>query len=214
MEQNKSLEQNKPVSKFNLIFRTTYFSKSDKVRKNYNILLFTTSILLFIFLILSLVMTFSFNINANYFIKDIGTDKLTTLFGTLDNYNNWSNSSSLNATFGSFSNITGGALTLADALGYSEIVTATFVLSFISVAFVLLTIIFKKQTLSSYISFGISFSLLIILITLFSVLISKGLSNDNIMNYMNLGNALKKADDKTFSNALDAISKFLQGLKA
>lgn len=204
-------------SKFNLIFRTTYFSNSKKIRKIYSVSLFTTVILLFIFLILSLVMTFSFNINANYFIKDLPTKDLSALFGDLDKYNEWSNSSTISGTFGNFVSVVGGGTTFADAFGVSAIVTTTSVLSFISVALVLLTIIFKKQTMASYISFTLSATFLLVLIVLFSILISKGSENNNIKTIMELGNKLKETavPDKIsdFTTALTKYSQFLQGLK-
>ena len=231
MEQNKELFESKPVSKFNLVFRTTYFSRTKNQRVTYNALLFTTVILLFVFLILSLVMTFSFNMSANYFIKDLENSKLIGytetdntkvegLFGTggsSEVYNSWANSSIFSGTFDKYSNVVGGALTLGEVLNISTIVTATSILSFISVAFVLFTIIFKKQTLMSYISVGISFILLVTLITLFVVLVNKGSENDNIKNFMDFGNKLKTAASSEnfsteFPTALTNISKFLQSL--
>lgn len=218
------MEQNKSVNKFNLIFRTTYFSKTNRTRKIYNTSLFSTVILLFLFLILSLVITFSLNLNINYFIKDIGTDKLTKIFGdNFDNYTKWSNSNALSADFGSFTKVTGGAITLGSLLKIDGIVSATTVLSFISVAIVLTTIIFKKQTLASYVSFGISGILLIILIVLFSLLMTKGTENDVIKNFISKGEELKKAvdwyfndrypDPNLFETKLTEISDFLQGIK-
>lgn len=217
MEQNNKLDQNVKVSKFNLIFRTTYFSKSNKIRKLYSIFLFTTVILLFVFLILSLIMTFSFGLNLNYYIKDSGTDTLTTLFGSLDNYNNWAKSTVISGAFGTtYSAVSGGAVTLGDVLNISSMVTATSALSFISVVLIIITICFKKQSLASYISFGLSFMFLIILIALFAILLSKGAENNVIMNFSKLGSDLKASvgESNGFKTSLEAISKFLQGLKA
>lgn len=210
MQQNNQQNVSIPKSKFNLIFRTTYFSKSQKIRKIYSTILYLVAILLFVFLILSLMMTYSFNLTSNNFVKDFSTNELKSIFGSVESYNTWSTSTLINGTFGSVTGI-GGNISLGDMLGISGIIQATTILSFISVALILVTVIFKKQTIVSYISLSISSIFLIILIALFSILVIK--DEGNTLKFMDIGNELKSAGDTGKLNAaLAKMKQFMDGL--
>ncbi|WPL40265.1 hypothetical protein [Malacoplasma iowae] len=206
------------TNKFNLIFRTTFLSENKKIKNTYNFSLYSLVTILFLFAIFLLVIIYSLNLTIDNFVKDLDTSVKIKLFGDIQKYSEWTSNTSLTYTnTGSNSGTSmnavsiGGAVSLATTLGLSSLLSASLAMGFVSVAFCLITIIFKKRTIASFVSLGISFLLFIVVLTLFLILVIE--SSIYVKDFNTYGNAITNAINADIQSS-DSSNTFTQTKQA
>lgn len=217
---SKEIEQKDDISKqtsisldgktnkgiFNKIFRVKYFASNKKVNIAYSAILYIIAILLFLFATLALIMVYSWDTNVNSFVKTYDSKFLNAIFGSADEYAKWQNNYGFDFISSTLSNpIVGGGVSLSVILGKEIIISATTAMSFIGLFVLIVSIIFKKQTMASYISLGLSTVFLIICLSLFAILISGNFLNDykTFVQLCNGKGGLKEAMDAALKEFKD-----------
>ncbi len=197
-------------SVFNTIFKTPFGADTKKKRAIYSSFLYSITALLFIFLVLALVVSNSWTTTINSKLSSYSSDNLNLIFGSQDNYVTWSNSTKMDYD----ANIViGGAVNMAIAFGKDAMVKAATVLSFISIAMIIITLCFKKNTIASFVLLGIEVSLLITIFALFIVLVTAGGNNfEEYSKQLDLvANSIKKDgfNPDNVKTALISVKTFL-----
>ncbi len=188
-------------SVFNTIFKTPFGADTKKKRTIYSSFLYSITALLFIFLVLALVVANSWTTPINSKLSSYSTDNLNLIFGTQNKYLEWSNSTKMDYD----ANIViGGAVNMAVGFGKDSMVSAVTALSFVSLAMIIVTLCFKKNTIASFVLFGIEASLLITIFTLFIILVTAG--GDEFKEYNDLIAA--------FDSKPEALSKEIARINA
>lgn len=210
------------TNKFNLIFRSTFLSENKKSKSAYNCSLYVIVSLLFLFAIFLLIAVYSLNLTVDNFVKDLDVSIKEKLFGSINEYSSWTGNSSLNyvGTATSQAVTIGGAVSLGTTLGLSTILSASLAMAFISVFVSLATLIFRKRTIASFVSLGLSSVLFVIVLSLFLVLIIQ--SSEHVKNFNKYGTAITSAitsdavnDATNFAStktAFEAMKTFLTSL--